>query len=104
MLKLSIKKETDALILREQKKSTMLNQIIQSVHFDIDFNKEKQIHNITWSKEFREMLGYNETEFPNTLNVWKEKIHPEDLEKTMDTFYKGIRGLQELNVKYRLLT
>lgn len=102
--KAKYKKETDALILREQKKSTMLNQIIQSGHFDIDFNKEKQIQNITWSKEFREMLGYNEKEFPNTLDAWKEKIHPEDLEKTIDAFYKGIHGLQELNIKYRLLT
>lgn len=102
--KAKYKKETDALILREQKKSTMLNQIIQSGHFDIDFDNQKQIQAITWSKEFREMLGYNEEEFPNTLEAWKTKIHPEDVEKTMDAFYKGIHGLQELNIKYRLLT
>lgn len=102
--KAKYKKETDALILREQKKSTMLNQIIQSGHFDIDFDQQSKIKNITWSFEFKKMLGYTEDEFPNTLQAWQDKIHPNDLNKTLDAFYKGIQGQQELNIKYRLLT
>lgn len=102
--KAQYKKETDAFILREQKKSMLLNQIIQSGHFDIDFNENAKIEKITWSVEFKKMLGYNEKEFSNTLQSWQEKIHPDDLNKTLDAFYKGIQGQQELNIKYRLLT
>ena len=82
----------------------MLNQIIQSGHFDIDFNQEGKIEKIKWSLEFKKMLGYNNQEFPNTIRAWQNKIHPNDLEKTVDAFFKGIQGKQELNIKYRLLT
>jgi len=42
--------------------------------------------------------------FPNTLEAWKIKIHPHDLNRTLEAFYKGVYGQEDLNVKYRFLT
>jgi PAS domain S-box-containing protein len=37
---------------------------------------------IVWSQEIRAMLGYeDETDFPDTLNVWLDSLHPDDKER-----------------------
>jgi len=60
-----------------------------------------------WTKEFRNLLGYsNEAEFPNVLNSWSDKLHPEDKEKTLNAFASHIidrTGKTPFDVEYRLL-
>jgi len=47
----------------------------------IDGDLRNPDNKITWSPEFREMLGFkNEEEFPNALSSLMERIHPEDQE------------------------
>jgi len=52
-------------------------------------------------------LGYsNEAEFPNVLNSWSDKLHPEDKEKTLNAFAAHIidrTGKTPFDVQYRLL-
>ena len=50
-----------------------------------------------WSQQFRKLLGYrDESDFPNTLNSWSDKLHPEDKQKALNAFaahvsdYRGI--------------
>ncbi|MBP1934835.1 methyl-accepting chemotaxis protein [Ammoniphilus resinae] len=61
-----------------------------------------------WSDELRHMLGYrNEADFPNVLNSWASKLHPEDHDWVLDTFAKHMMdrtGRTPFDVKYRLLT
>ncbi|MCL2591097.1 MAG: PAS domain-containing protein [Betaproteobacteria bacterium] len=61
----------------------------------------------TWSDEFRNMLGYsNESDFPNILSSWSDKLHPEDKEKTLNAFAKHLldkTGKTPYNIEYRLL-
>ena len=41
----------------------------------------------TWSQEFRAMLGFSdENDFPNVLDSWIERLHPEDKEKVLYAF------------------
>ncbi|MXO76713.1 PAS domain-containing protein, partial [Paenibacillus sp. OT2-17] len=38
----------------------------------------------TWSEEFRAMLGYqSEKDFPNVLNSWASRLHPEDHDRSL---------------------
>ena len=59
-----------------------------------------------WSKEFRQMLGFtDEYNFPNKLNSWSDRLHPEDKERTLNAFAKHLTdysGKTPYNIKYRL--
>jgi len=61
----------------------------------------------TWSDEFRRMLGYSsETDFPNKLCSWSEKLHPDDKARVLDCFAKHLldrSGKTPYDVQYRLL-
>ncbi len=48
-------------------------------------------HRIFYSPRFREMLGYTEDEFPNTLEAFNERLHPEDYERTWETAQQYFR-------------
>ncbi len=42
---------------------------------------------VTWTPEFRAMLGYgDESEFPNVLESWSGRLHPDHLQPTLDAF------------------
>ena len=60
-----------------------------------------------WSQEFRKMLGYtDENDFPNKLNSWSDKLHPEDKERTLKAFNNHIldrSGKTPYDLEYRLL-
>ena len=58
-----------------------------------------------WSNEFRRMLGFsNESDFPNKLNSWSDRLHPEDKERTISAFAKHMTdrsGRTPYNLEYR---
>ncbi|WP_104625045.1 methyl-accepting chemotaxis protein [Helicobacter felis] len=40
-----------------------------------------------WSKRFRELLGFkDETEFPNVLSSWADRLHPDDIDRVFAHF------------------
>ena len=59
-----------------------------------------------WSNEFRYMLGFNdETDFPNVLGSWIDRLHPDDVERTIDHAVKHIldkTGSVPYEIEYRL--
>jgi PAS domain S-box-containing protein len=60
----------------------------------------------TWSDEFRKLLGFtDENDFPNKLNSWSDRIHPEDWQWVMDAFERHLTdtsGKTPYNVQYRI--
>ncbi len=41
----------------------------------------------TWSAEFRRLVGYtSEAEFPNVVQSWSDRLHPEDAPATLKAF------------------
>jgi len=60
-----------------------------------------------WSREFRHMLGFtDESDFPNILSSWSDRLHPEDKELTIKALAEHLNdytGQTPLNVEYRLL-
>ena len=61
---------------------------------------------ITWSDEFRQMLGFTGIQdFPNVLDSWSIRIHPDDLNRTLNAFREHIydfSGNTPYNIEYRL--
>ena len=59
-----------------------------------------------WSNEFRALLDFsNEHDFPNKLNSWSDRLHPEDKENTLNAFSAHLNdttGSTPYNVEYRI--
>jgi PAS domain S-box-containing protein len=59
-----------------------------------------------WSQEFRSMLGFrDEQDFPNILNSWASRLHPDDAQRTVDAFLGHLNdrtGRTPYNIEYRL--
>jgi PAS domain S-box-containing protein len=59
-----------------------------------------------WSQQFRRMLGFrDERDFPDVLGSWASRLHPEDLQPTVDAFLGHLEdrtGRTPYDVEYRL--
>lgn len=60
----------------------------------------------TWSAEFRRLCGFStEAEFPNVVQSWSNRLHPDDFDKTFKAFLgalNGIAGSDNYDTTYRL--
>ena len=57
----------------------------------------------TWSSEFRRLCGYKtEAEFPNVVQSWSDRLHPEDAGATFAAFGSTCQTGVGYDVKYRL--
>ena len=83
----------------------LVNGIIQSGVWYIDFNEDESIRKVTWSQKFRQMLGFNGPEdFPDTLEAWEERIHPADSNRVLAMFFTSATDKTnsiKYNVEYR---
>jgi PAS domain S-box-containing protein len=59
-----------------------------------------------WSQEFRAMLGFqDESDFPNILDSWSSRIHPEDQALALQAFANHLNdhsGTTHYNLEYRM--
>ena len=59
-----------------------------------------------WSPQFRKTLGFkDETDFPNVLSSWRDRLHPEDKERTLQAFTDHLMdfsGRTPFDLDYRL--
>lgn len=57
----------------------------------------------TWSSEFRRLLGFKtEAEFPNVVQSWSDRLHPDDVAPTFAAFGSTCQTGVGYDVKYRL--
>ncbi len=59
---------------------------------------------VWWSPRVREMLGYEEHEFPNVLGSWTPLLHPEDRDRVFAVLFDHIERRMPYDVEYRLRT
>jgi PAS domain S-box-containing protein len=77
--------------------------------WDMDVNAADPVNpnnEFQWSQEFRTMLGYrDEKDFPNILNSWASRLHPDDAQRTVDAFLGHLNdrtGRTPYDIEYRL--
>ncbi|SDO64293.1 Methyl-accepting chemotaxis protein [Methylobacterium phyllostachyos] len=60
----------------------------------------------TWSPEFRRLAGYrSEAEYPNAMESWSNRLHPDDAGPTFAAFAAALKNVSNkgaYDVKYRL--
>jgi PAS domain S-box-containing protein len=59
---------------------------------------------VWWSPRVREMLGYSKEEFPDILDSWTSRLHPDDREGVFQRLHACMeQGVAQYDVEYRLL-
>ena len=59
---------------------------------------------VWWSPRVKTMLGYTEEEFPDVLESWASRLHPEDAGRIFAALTAHIEHHDPYDVEYRLLT
>lgn len=59
---------------------------------------------IWWSPRVKAMLGYSNEEFPDVLESWASRLHPEDTDRVFAAVTAHIERRAPYDVEYRLLT
>lgn len=57
---------------------------------------------VEYSSRFKEMLGFDDDEFDNTLDAFLQRLHPEDLPVTLDILNRHLRGEIPYYVLFRM--
>ena len=104
-------KAHDALYAELQNEAASLNTIhemLGSGKWTMDFDETGAMIRVTWSDEFRRMIGYRGTEdFPDVLESWSDLLHPDDREHVLKEYNETISdysGQKTYDVEYRLRT
>ena len=92
--------------LRQEKNNLeMINDIIRSGMWSMDFDENGVMIKVTWSQAFRYMIGFQDLQdFPDELESWSDRLHPEDKDATLEAYWAAVAGTNEYDVEYRLLT
>lgn len=93
----------------ETEKLRMINEIIHSGMWTMFFDPDNgEINRIDWSDEFRRMIGFRDrSDFPDTLEAWTDRLHPEDKDMVLSEFGATLAdktNRKKYDVNYRLET
>ncbi len=89
---------------RAQENLNIINNIIGSGLWYMEFDESGAMNRCVWSDTFRKMLGFDNThDFPNELESWSDRLHPEERDKIMETYWNCVAGKGDYDVQYRLL-
>lgn len=59
---------------------------------------------VWYSARFKDMLGYSDLEFPDILDSWASKLHPDDRDRVFAALAAHIQHRAPYDIEYRLLT
>nr|MCR4673702.1 diguanylate cyclase [Lachnospiraceae bacterium] len=69
----------------------VMHEALHSGMWGMDFDEEGKMISVSWSQEFRRMIGFkDETDFPNTLEAWSSRLHHEDYERVLKEFHETV--------------
>ena len=59
---------------------------------------------VWYSPRCKELLGYQDAEFPNVLSSWESHLHPEDRDRVIQAIVEHIERKKLYDIEYRLRT
>lgn len=97
------------LLLRHARENTsLINRMNHSGMWSMYFGKGSEIARVSYSAEFREVLGYRDAaEFPDTLDAWKDGIYDADRDGVLREFFGTINdttGKKLFDASFRMQT
>ncbi|HPI61073.1 PAS domain-containing protein [Zoogloea sp.] len=84
----SLHRET--LLARSLERFELVRELLSDGLWDIEIRKGNALdpaNTVWWSPQLRRMLGFSdESDFPNTLDAWASRLHPDDRERVLKAF------------------
>ncbi len=96
--------QLQAEIVKEEVRTHTVHELLKTASWALYFDENGMVTNADWSSEFFNMLGYKKEDIePEARNmIWQDSLHPEDAQRAMDQFAKGLEGSEPFNIEYRL--
>lgn len=96
-------KQLDAYMTRYD----LLMQVLEEAPWDMEvMYEDPSLNKWWWSDQLRQLLGFHsEEDFPNKMESWSDRMHPEDKEKAFAAFGAHIgdkTGRTPFSMEYRL--
>ncbi len=89
--------------LRDEEMTRTIHKMTKSSSWNLLYDMNGNMQGGDWSDEFFWMLGYDREELGDKkYDLWAESLHPDEKEKVMAAFFKGVSGAEPYNVRYRL--
>lgn len=89
-----------------QQNLQLVNNVIQSGFWVIDCDEHGKAASVSYSNEFRKMIGYHDTvDFPNTMEAWTDRLHPDDRKnavRQLEAALEDKTNQTKYNVEYRM--
>ena len=82
-------KHTNIMNIAAMKQATIeaIHEALNSGMWGMDFDEEGDMIKVEWSQQFRKMIGFDdESDFPNELESWSDRLHPDDKERVLKEF------------------
>lgn len=90
-------------------KQDLINKVLVEAFWDMTVEKGDPVNpnnEFWWSNQFRQLLGFkDESDFPNVMSSWSDRLHPEDKAMAMQAFANHLldhTGRTPFDVEYRL--
>lgn len=85
-----------------------IHEALNSGMWGMDFDDEGNMIKVEWSQQFRKMIGFDdEMDFPNELESWSDRLHPDDKERVLKEFNDTIADYtnsKTYDVEYKFQT
>ena len=100
-------KDTNERRIAAHKEATIrvMHEALGSGMWGMEFDEEGKMTSVEWSPEFRKMIGFtDENDFPNKLESWSERLHPDDKAAVLKEYNDAIAdysGEKNYDVEYR---
>lgn len=89
-----------------QQNLQLVNNAIQSGFWYVDCDEKGEMQSISYSHEFRRMLGYSDVlDFPNVFESWVDAIHPSERTHVLEELRGALadqNNEKQYNVEYRV--
>ena len=102
-------REQAALLTRSVDRFELVRELLSDGLWDIEILNGRALdpaNPVWWSQQFRRLLGFtDESDFPNTLDAWASRLHPDDRDATFSAFIAHLedrRGLTPYDQRFRL--
>ncbi len=88
---------------REEERNRLIHEMTKSASWRLLMDRSYNVIEAFWSDEFFWLLGYEPEEMVGSeTNLWGNSLHPDDAAKTMEAFTKGMQGIEDYDLIYRL--
>ena len=77
---------------KEEDLSRTIHQLMKTSSWIINFEKDGNVKEVSWSDEIRKLLGYSQDDIIDVATLWTDSLHPDDKEMALNAFSKGLKG------------